>query len=58
MEFLEHYLEITVKTRPIISYFKKLCPILRFLGYGLATELNYDKWRHNRTLLNPVFHKK
>jgi hypothetical protein len=29
----------------------------RFLGNGLVTDQNYERWKHRRTLYNPVFHK-
>lgn len=29
----------------------------RFLGYGLVTDTDEERWRHRRTLFNPGFHK-
>ncbi|CAF0954298.1 unnamed protein product [Brachionus calyciflorus] len=30
----------------------------RFLGNGLITDLDHQRWRHRRNLFNPSFHKK
>ena len=29
----------------------------RYLGNGLVTEQNYHKWKHQRALFNPGFHR-
>jgi hypothetical protein len=29
----------------------------RFLGNGLLTELNFDKWKHRRAIFNQGFHR-
>ena len=30
----------------------------RYLGYGLASQSDYQKWRQDRALFNPGFHRK
>jgi len=29
----------------------------RFLGHGLVTDTNYERWKHRRSLFNPGFHR-
>jgi len=30
----------------------------RFLGSGLLTEMDHDKWHRRRVVMDPAFHKK
>ena len=29
----------------------------RFMGHGLVTDTDYERWRHRRSLFNPGFHR-
>jgi len=30
----------------------------RYLGFGLVTDPDYDRWRHRRSIFNHGFHRK
>ena len=32
--------------------------ILRYLGHGLATNMDYESWKKRRGIMNPAFHRK
>jgi len=32
--------------------------VFRFIGSGLLTELDHDKWHKRRVVMDPAFHKK